>query len=277
MLKKRKVLSQVSFNQKTDSDLAMSKQIQKKIGHYDKKSAQALIKVEHLQKIYNEFSSRQHVVLWDINFTVFQGDCIALVGANGSGKSTLIEILACVREASCGKIYYNLDYKIYPEEKIGIQFQKSSYPTGITVNNVIDFILDTHKIKLTLAERKELLHAFGLNDLAKENIRNLSGGQRQRVNVVLSILHKPQFLLLDELTTGLDIVSQNQILSYLKAFLNKHKITTIMSSHSIREMDTLCNRLIMIRNGYVMADARIDVIHKKFGSVETFLQKYMGG
>jgi len=120
-----------------------------------------------------------------------------------------------------------------------------------------------------------MLTTFGLNRLLNDPIRSLSLGQQQRLNALIAILNKPEFVLLDELTTGLDIATQQDILNFLQQYIKKTKTTVLMASHNMREIELLCNRLVLLRNGNIIIDSTIDSILKKYKTLENFLRRYM--
>ncbi|PWF94524.1 ATP-binding cassette domain-containing protein [Spiroplasma poulsonii] len=162
--------------------------------------AEVILEVKAVSKKYH-----QKYVLKDINFTIHQHEKIGLIGANGSGKTTLSEIIAGVRKPSSGEIIY------HQEVTIGIQFQNSQYPPRLTQLDMIKYYCDTFKLNLTASEIKELLKTYQLTTVMKKNIAKLPGGQQQRLNILLSVIHQPQLVILDEVSTGLDIAVKEVI------------------------------------------------------------------
>ena len=104
-----------------------------------------------------------------------------------------------------GDIKFNYEYKSSHLEKIGIQFQDSSYPAGLSVKNIIDFVVEVFNVKSDKDEINSLIKIFGISEFYKKRATSLSGGQLQRLNALLAIIQKPKVLFLDELSTGLDI------------------------------------------------------------------------
>lgn len=235
-----------------------------------------ILKLSNVYKVFVRGFRKSHIASNNINLSIHEGERIAFVGNNGAGKSTLLDMIANLTSPTSGKIYYNYKYKTSPIEKIGIQFQKKpSFPTGLSVKDIITFMIEIYKLKISKEELEKLYNVFQLKSLLNHTAKSLSGGQQQRLNIMLALIHKPKILLLDELNTGLDIKSQKMIVDFLKEEINKNNMTLMISSHFIEEIETLCNRIILINKGSIMVDAPIDQIKKKFKSVKNFLELYL--
>ncbi|MBQ5543572.1 MAG: ABC transporter ATP-binding protein, partial [Mycoplasmataceae bacterium] len=176
-----------------------------------------LIEVKDLCVIFKDKKQKKYAVN-NISFNINPNENIAFIGANGAGKTTTVETIAGINKPTEGKILYNYDYKKSFQEGIGIQFQDSSYPKGVTVKNVIDFLKDAYglnKDKINDLEFDHLLDVFRIKEFYHTDARKLSGGQQQRLNVLLSLMHKPKVLFLDELVTGLDIQIRNELENFI--------------------------------------------------------------
>ena len=138
------------------------------------------------------------------------------------GKTTFVEILAGINKPDSGDLKYNFKFKNTFQEKIGIQFQDSNYPKGISVKSVINFILEIFKSELSQDEINGLINIFGIDEFYYKKAASLSGGQSQRLNCLLSIIHKPNFLILDELSTGLDVTIKSKIKNFIKSFCKQN-------------------------------------------------------
>ncbi|AAT27682.1 ABC transporter ATP-binding protein [[Mycoplasma] mobile] len=224
----------------------------------------SLIRINNLTKIFN----KNFVAIDNLNMDVKEGQNIAILGGNGAGKTTLVEIIAGLNKASKGYIEYNLGHKIHFQEKIGIQFQNSSYPSGIKVKRVIKFVLDIYNAKLNKNEISELINIFGLREFYNKNASSLSGGQQQRLNALLAILHRPKIIILDELSTGLDIIIRNEIKRFIKNYALKHKITILIISHDMDEVAFLADRIIILSKGSIIYDDSKEITLENFGSLE---------
>ena len=169
--------------------------------------------VSHMQHL--EASCGGNNISFNINYL----ENLAFIGANGAGKTTTVEIIAGINKPTSGTIDYNYQYKKSFQEQIGIQFQDSFYPKGVTVKNVIDFLKEAYSLnknKDNDLEFDHLLDIFRIKEFYHTDAAKLSGGQQQRLNVLLSLMHKPKVLFLDELVTGLDIQIRNELENFIQ-------------------------------------------------------------
>ncbi|MCR8612861.1 MAG: ABC transporter ATP-binding protein [Mycoplasma sp.] len=224
------------------------------------KNENYLVKLENINKHYGE----KHV-LKDINMLIKKGDRLAFIGGNGSGKSTTVEIIAGIRKASSGKIFLSDDLII------GMQFQESNYPIGVTVSALINFYIENSNIDISKEELNKLLTLFRLDDLLKKQIITMSGGQQQRLNILLALVHEPNLLILDELSTGLDIKIRRDLRSYIKEYLEKKpECALILITHSMDEVEDLSDKVIVLDFGVITHEMKTTDIMKKYGSVSKF-------
>lgn len=221
-----------------------------------------IISLKNIVKNYKNKS-----VLDNISFDIYEGDRIALLGSNGSGKSTLSEIIAKVKEPSSGKIEYD------PNIKLGIQFQESNYPYGITPEILVNFYMDRFSVKhLDQQKLDQMIDMFHLRGLMKKSISTMSGGQKQRLNIMLSIIHEPNFLILDELSTGLDIRIRHQMRHYVNDFLTTHPdCALLIVTHNTVEAETMCNRIIVLNQGKIWQDLPKSTIIEQYGSIDRYI------
>ena len=279
MIKAKKIIEIINKNkvvQAANADInEQAKVLNQKIAFEEDLKSPILVKIENLSKEF-KIKNKVKTVLSNINLTIRQNDKIALLGLNGAGKTTFLEIISGVQSKTSGYISYGYDYNETPYEKIGIQFQISHYPHGLTVKDLIIFLSHINKkIQIKKDDVEQAIDMFGLRPLLNKEANSLSGGQKQRLNILLALINKPKLLLLDELTTGLDVNSQRTVISYLDKFLKKSKIPFMCVSHNIIEIEGLCNRLVLLKNGEIFCDADINKVKKEFGSVEQFLIKYI--
>ena len=203
-----------------------------------------------------------------ISFDVYKGERLGIIGANGAGKTTLVEQLIGVSKPTKGEIKYNFKYVKTPQERMGMQFQDSSYPEGLTVKDIIDFSLEIYGSQLKKSELMDMLKKFQIEDFYKAKAKGLSGGQQQKLNVFLAIIHKPEIVILDEISTGLDISAREEIIGYIDEITTKEKMTTILISHQMAEIERLCSRIIVLSKGKILYDDSIVNLKKKFKSLE---------
>lgn len=227
-----------------------------------------VIKVEKVTKKFGGF-----VALNKVTFEVAKGERIGLIGGNGAGKTTMAEIIAGINKPTSGNIEFGFHYTDSPKEGVGMQFQQSEYPSGLTVKDIVVFARNLRKLNMTNDEVKDLLDVFQMGDFYNRKVRSLSGGQRQKLNILLSIIHNPKLVILDELSTGLDISARENIIKFTDELLSKNNISAILISHHMEEIKALCSRVVVLDNGNIVADKKISVIEKEYGSLGEFSKK----
>ena len=232
-----------------------------------------LIEIKNICKNFGSGKSEKKV-LKDINFDINFLEHTALLGCNGAGKTVLSEIICGLNDPTSGEIIRNFDTDNY-KKKIGIQFQDSAYPQGVTVKKVIEFIVSIHKSKISNDELKALIKIFGIEEIYDKSATDLSGGQQQRLNLLLSLIHKPEFIILDELSTGLDIKIKSRIKRFIKEYSKKHNITILIVSHDMDEIEYLTNRIIVMYFGKVYVDASKEEVIEKYGSIQKCIERYI--
>ncbi len=392
-----------------------------------------IFEIKNLTKTYGNFKANDN-----INFKIYRNENIAIVGANGGGKTTLVEQIAGVKVPTKGSISSVFGKKVTEiAEHMGVQFQDSKYPDGMTVSDMITFYLDIYnerfqkssrakiakrrterieyrknipakikelrqkqsttnkkynekitelqrKLKVTKSEeadtiKKELSTAlknkkdfgkvtktkikiikapldsakarrktnkeirikrrdlqrkiiadflqkrrikikklfnekdyqkrvvikseihdlkrefkykkkhnprttrqkrvaqyvklFSLEGLEKRQIKKLSGGQQQRLNVLLALIHKPEFMILDEISTGLDVQSRGDIKSFVKKILTENDVTLLLVSHNMDEIEELADRVLYMLKGRIVEDHKVKDLIQKYGSLTKWVNK----
>lgn len=229
-----------------------------------------LIDVKNLKKDFGH-----KTVLHDITFQVRDGESIGILGGNGAGKTTLVEILAGLNKKTSGEIDYLFEYKKSYLEEIGIQFQDSSYPPGLSVKEIIKFVLEIYGTKIETSELNALIRIFGINEYYTKHVSSLSGGQQQRLNALLALIHKPKVLFLDEISTGLDITIRTKIKKFIKEYARENGMTLVLVSHDMEELEFLVDRIIIIDKGRVVANIDKSEILEKHDSLTNFIGPYI--
>jgi ABC-2 type transport system ATP-binding protein len=188
-----------------------------------------------------------------VDIAVGRGEIFGLLGPNGAGKSTTIECALGTRKRDGGEVrLLGLD----PEadrrelfERVGVQFQESGYQDKIRVDELCEL---TAALYRRSAGPSALLERFGLAKSGRKAVSELSGGQRQRLAIVLALLPVPELLFLDELTTGLDPKARREIWAYIKG-LKAEGVTVFLSSHYMDEVEFLCDRIAILKDGRIVA------------------------
>lgn len=224
------------------------------------------IKVEQLSHIYSPGTPFESVALKNVNFEVSNGEFIGLIGHTGSGKSTLIQHLNGLLKATSGKIYIDgmdltsSDVTLTDiRKKVGLVFQ---YPEYQLFEETIerDIAFGPSKLNLSAEEItkrvKDAMKMVGLNyeALKDKSPFELSGGQKRRVAIAGVLAMKPDILILDEPTAGLDPRGRDEILNQIRVVQQTYGTTIILVSHSMDDVSRLVNRLIVMNRGEVAFD-----------------------
>lgn len=219
--------------------------------------------IENLTHIYNPKSPFETTALKDISLKIEDGEFIGLIGHTGSGKSTLIQHLNGLLKPSSGKIIINdLDITAREvklkaiREKVGLVFQ---YPEHQLFEETVAKDVIFGPLNLGLSEEdaenrvKEAIEWVGLSydDVKDRSPFELSGGQRRRVAIAGVVAMKPEVLILDEPTAGLDPKGRDEILEQVKELHNKYNMTIILVSHSMEDIAKLVDRIIVMHQGTV--------------------------
>lgn len=228
------------------------------------------IKIENLTYIYNPKSPFETKALDNVNIEIESGEFIGLIGHTGSGKSTLTQHLNGLIKPTSGRIIINgLDITnssvklVEVRKKVGLVFQYPEHQLfEETVYKDIAFGPLNQGLKEEEVEQriKEAMEAVKLSyeDLKDRSPFELSGGQRRRVAIAGVLAMKPEVLILDEPTAGLDPRSRDEILEEIKMLHERYKITIILVSHSMEDIAKLVDRIIVMHRGHVrlMGEAR---------------------
>ena len=222
-----------------------------------------IVNIENISKSYGKLE-----VLNNISTKIFEGDRIGVIGPNGEGKSTIVEIILRVKKPTKGKVTYT-----NPKMVVGVQFQDSNYPRSLKVYSMINYYVDAYKLDKKEIDLEGLIDYFELRPFMKKYINSLSGGQKQRLNILLSIINNPELIILDELTTGLDIEVRDRMKEIImnKVLTNK-KTSLLLVSHNMTEVEELCNRIWFISEGKILHDMKIKDIRSKHKNLVAFVE-----
>ena len=217
----------------------------------------------------------------DISFDIEEGSIVGYIGQNGAGKSTTIKILSGILIPDSGEVTVNglipwKDRKEYVSS-IGVVFgQRSQLWWDIPAEDTFDLLKDIYKIdEQKFKKNKEyLIKLLNIEDIIRIPVRQLSLGQRMRCEIAASLLHEPKILFLDEPTIGLDAISKQIVRDFIKKINKEQKVTVILTTHDMSDIEALAKRIIMIGNGQVIYDGTLKNLkskydHHKYVSVTT--------
>ncbi|UQS83097.1 ABC transporter ATP-binding protein [Bombilactobacillus thymidiniphilus] len=209
-----------------------------------------LLTVNALSK---KFKANDFYSLQDATFTVNEGDIVGLVGKNGAGKSTLLKLLTKALRPSHGSILFedkDINVQANVLDDFGIMIEPVFYP-HLTVEDNLDFFLNIHDKKEYSQNIESTLKLVDLWEVRKRKPKNFSFGMKQRTALAIALVTEPKFILLDEPFVGLDPVGVNNLIEILKQWSIKNKTSMIISSHQLKELESICNRYIFIDAGHI--------------------------
>jgi len=213
------------------------------------------IKVEHISKTYGTQKAVD-----DISFEVMPGEVVGFLGPNGAGKSTTLKMITGYLPKDSGNIFVcGIPVEgeaIFTKKKIGYLAESNPLYHEMYVREYLQFVGELHKVGEVKKRVDEVVLMTGLSAEMHKEIGQLSKGYKQRVGLAAALIHDPEVLILDEPTTGLD---PNQIIEIREVIRSLGKKKTILfSSHILQEVESLCDRVIVINKGRIVADDRIE-------------------
>jgi len=206
----------------------------------------------------------------NVSATCLKGECIALIGPNGSGKTTLIKSILGMVVPNSGFITFNgkniLHDWLY-REQVGYMPQIGKYPDNMTIRQVISMMKDIRRKTRAEDLDEELIYSLGIDKVLDKRMRTLSGGTRQKVSATLAFLFKPDVLILDEPTAGLDPVASEILKEKIIREKGKGKLVLI-TSHILSDLDDLITEVIYMQEGRLvfhktLSELRSDTGHSK--------------
>lgn len=223
------------------------------------------IEVQKLSKKYQE-----QLAINEISFKVNSGEIVGFLGPNGAGKSTTMKIISCFIKPTSGDVIVD-GVSIHKDElsvksKIGYLPEHNPLYEDMYVRESISFIAQIHKIKNIKEAVQRVIEKVGLVKEAHKKIGQLSKGYKQRVGIAQAIVHDPKVLILDEPTSGLDPNQLEDIRGLIKE-LGKNK-TVILSTHIMQEVDSICDRIVIIKNGSIVADRNLKQNSKTLNNIK---------
>jgi len=213
------------------------------------------IEVKNLSKAYGS-----QMALNNVSFKINDGEIVGFLGPNGAGKSTTMKIICCYLNPTSGEVLVNNDsIKTKPtaiKSNIGYLPENNPLYEDMYVKEFLRFIAGIHKIENKTKAVEEVIQRVGLSKEAHKKISQLSKGYQQRVGIAQAIIHDPKVLILDEPTSGLDPNQLEEIRSLIKE-LGKDK-TVMLSTHIMQEVESICDRIIIINNGQMVVDQDLE-------------------
>lgn len=216
-----------------------------------------MIEIEHISKLYPQSNTK---ALDDVSMIIRSGEFFGLLGPNGAGKTTLISILSTLLLPTEGEVRIGGEKLTRQRQdikrKLSLITQHNSLRNDMTLDEIMELQARLYflNIKQAKVRSEELLTFCGLIDHRKKTVRKLSGGMKRKLMLCRALLTRPEILILDEPTIGLDPASRRQMWDLLRT-LNRQGMTILLTTHYIEEAQNLCGRIALIEKGQV---ARLD-------------------
>ncbi|MCH2190096.1 MAG: ABC transporter ATP-binding protein [Gammaproteobacteria bacterium] len=223
------------------------------------------IKIENVSKSYGELRA-----LNKLSLNIKQGEFFGLLGPNGAGKSTLISALAGLLSTDAGSLSVMghdvvADYR-QARSALGVVPQEIVMDPFFTVRETLEFQSGYFGISNNSQWIDELLDQLGLADKANSNMRQLSGGMKRRVLIAQALVHKPNVLVLDEPTAGVDVELRQSLWRFVRR-LHREGHTIVLTTHYLEEAEELCDRIAIINKGELIAlESKEDLLAKGLGN-----------
>ena len=220
--------------------------------------------VDLFDRRYEDFTAVDH-----INFDVQEGELIGYLGPNGAGKSTSIKMLTGILQPTAGELqvygYHPFRQRKEYTRHIGVVFgQRTQLWWDIAVQESFKLLgriygVDDKEFKIRL---DELIQVLEIKDVLATPVRKLSLGQRIRCDLAASLIHRPKILFLDEPTIGLDAVAKTSVRKFLRHINKELKTTVLLTTHDLKEIEELCERIVILDKGKIVFDGPIERIRK---------------
>jgi len=224
---------------------------------------QIVLNVENIVKEFKKFRAVNSVT-----FEVPEGQILGLLGPNGTGKTTLIAMLLGILSPSSGTIrVFEMNFKDQREEILGqVNFSSTyiSMPLSLTVKENLNFFSKLYHVPDGATRISELLRLCEIEQYKNHLTRDLSSGQLSRLNLAKALLNRPRILFLDEPTASLDPAMARKVRKILVSLKNEYRSTIVYTSHNMREIEQISDRIIFLNRGVIIADGTPEQITKFF-------------
>lgn len=238
----------------------------------------SILELKNITKRYDD-----KLVVDNVSFSIAEGETFGLLGPNGAGKSTIISMICGLVKPDKGNIlidgYSITKDSILAKKNIGVVPQDIALYENLSAMDNLKFWGTLYGLSGNLLKSRinEALEITELKDRAKNKIKSYSGGMKRRINIAAAFMHHPKLLIMDEPTVGIDPQSRNHILEFTKSLNENYGTTVIYTSHYMEEVEMLCNRLVILDEGKIIASGSQDEIKRMISNeenIEISLTKY---
>ncbi len=229
-----------------------------------------VLKVQNLTKQFGKFKAVD-----SISFTLKKGEILGLLGPNGAGKTTTIQMLLGVLSPSAGMIsYFGRDFDSNREEileKVNFSSTYTNLPWNLTVRENLTYTSYLYDIPNRKEQLYKIVEAFRLHKLLHQTLTELSAGQLTRVNLAKAFVNDPKVLLLDEPTSSLDPEVAKMVRDFILSERSNKELSIVFTSHNMSEVEEVCDRILFINNGIIVADDTPENLMKSLDTVRVRL------
>lgn len=220
-----------------------------------------VLRCENLKK---NFGKKE--ILKDVSLKLIEGDILGFIGPNGAGKTTTIKLILGLQNITSGKVYingYNVEENFKKAiEKVGTIVESPDLYMYMSGYENLKLVANLYK-GIDKKRIDEIVELVGLKNRINDKVSKYSLGMRQRLGIAQAILHKPNLLILDEPTNGLDPEGIKEVRVLLKKLADEENMAILISSHNLAELDTLCNKISIIKNGEIVETNDIETFKKE--------------
>lgn len=244
-----------------------------------------ILKAEHLTKSFRlplkqqKTGEKVKLAVNDLSFSAYSGEIFGLLGPNGAGKTTTLRMLATLIKPDSGDAFIdgvsvvNDPYGV--RGRIGFLTSELRLEDFFTPDYLFDFFSELHGVQLDVREQRKrsMFARFGIDEFANVKMANLSTGMKQKVSIVISIVHDPDFIIFDEPTNGLDVLTAKTVTDYLSELRGEGK-SIILSTHIFSLVEKLCDRVGVMIDGRMVALDTLEALTKDKSMEEKFFDLY---
>lgn len=223
-----------------------------------------VVEIKRLTKVFKSLKAVD-----EVSFNIFPGEILGLLGPNGAGKTTIIHMLLGLTTPTSGKIeIFGLDLKKHRVKIIqDVNFSSSyvSMPNSLSVRESLNVFAWLYNVKNKDERITGLLRSFEIEEIKDKLVRHLSSGQQTRLNLAKALINNPKLLLLDEPTASLDPDIADKTRSLLKQIKKDRNISILYTSHNMKEMEEMSDRIIFLHRGRIIAEGVPEEVIQTFG------------
>lgn len=217
---------------------------------------ETIIDVQHLAKSFGSFEAVK-----DVSFSVQRGDVFGFLGPNGAGKSTTIRCMMSLITPDKGSIeLFGKSLQTHRKDilrNIGSIIEKPDFYKYLSAEKNLEIFARVSGAEVTKIEIQEMLEFVGLSNRGRHKVGGFSHGMKQRLGIAQTLLHKPELIILDEPTTGLDPQGIIEVRNLILRLKNEQNKTILLSSHQLSEIELIANRMVIINQGKSIVEGNV--------------------